>query len=314
MLIVWCICLGMFATTFSLRITNISEVTKERIITTAMKSIVSLSLISFVPQNVVGSDGTEITSVQEAADIITKYCKKSLEISRQTGRVLYRGTSEIQLTKGLTERKLSIGKNSLDNSNSSNRITVDSPRSDLLNENTYNNPLSIDYFTAIDKEFPLVFKQGDYVTLQNGHLATTDSQLASLWGPVVAIFPFDDYYYCTLRHEKTWFNEGWISRGNKNFLFWKQRDKLQSFVRNELVFNDLDSVESAYSKGSEILFTSHSSVGQYIAIPLQYLGKLLLLLNIEPYTTRVKVTRAPVIEVDEVKQRRKPRPQDIIYF
>ena len=71
MLIVWCICLGMFATTFSLRITNISEVTKERIITTAMKSIVSLSLIGFVPQNVVGSDGTEITSVQEAADIIT---------------------------------------------------------------------------------------------------------------------------------------------------------------------------------------------------------------------------------------------------
>ncbi len=310
MLIFWSICLGFLTTACALRISNISDVAKEKIVINAMKSIVSLSLIGSVPQKVVSSD-SEIKSVQEAAAIITKYCTKSLDISRRTGRILYRGTSA---TQGLSERKLSIGKNSLDYSISSNKITVDSPRGDLVNENTYSNPLSTDYFIALNKEFPLVYKEGDFVTLENGHLATTDTQLASLWGPVVAIFPFDDFYFCTLRHEKTWFNEGWVSRGNNNFLFWKQRDKLQNFVRNELVFNDLDSVESAYSKGSEILFTSHSSMGQYIAIPLQYLGKLLILLNIEPYTTRVKVTRAPAIEVDEVKQRRKPRPQDIIYF
>ena len=202
----------------------------------------------------------------------------------------------------------------MDDSNSRNKITIESPRSDLLLEGTYSNPLSTDYFTALSTELSVVFKESDYVTLQNGHIGTADSQLASLWGPVVAIFPVDDFYYCTLKHETTWFNEGWVARGNNNFLFWKQKDELQTFVHNELVFNDLDSVESAYSKGSEILFASNSSLGQYVAIPLQYLGKLLLVLNIEPYTTKVKVTRAPAIEVDEIKQRRKPLPREIIYF
>jgi hypothetical protein len=305
------ICIGFAVATYGMRITSIAGLTKEALISNTMK--VALPLLTLVPQNAVSSDNG-VESVQEAADLVSKYCKKSLEISQRTGRVLYRGTNVAQLPQGLAERKLSPGKSSVDNSNLKNKVTIESPRSDLLLQGTYNNPLSTDYFTALDQELSSVYKESDHITLRNGHIATTDSQLASLWGPIVAVFPIDDSYYCTLKHEKKWFNDDWVARGNNNFLFWKQKEKLKRFVRNELVFNNMDSIESAYSKGSEVLFTSNSSLGQYIAIPLQYLGKLLLLLNIEPYTTKVKVTRAPAIEVDEVKQRRKPLPREIIYF
>ena len=46
-------------------------------------------------------------------------------------------------------------------------------------------------------------------TPRNGHLASPDILQASLWGPVVSVWPLDSMHYSILATEKAWWRDDW---------------------------------------------------------------------------------------------------------
>lgn len=93
-------------------------------------------------------------------------------------------------------------------------------------------------------------------------------------------------------------------------LFWTNRDKLDGFIRDEVIFNR--NLESALLSEKELLFTSQhvdfdknsdefmdkSYYCEYVAVPLYYEAKLLKLLNINPYSDSLVISTGKSMEID----------------
>eukprot|EP01036_Dinobryon_divergens_P029251 gene29251-38321_t len=265
-------------------------------------------------------------SVDAASRMILSLCSQTVEASRLTGRILYRGEGEESGESNLERCKLIFIENSTD-------LTV---------EGTYvSNPqAAADYFSSLDRALCssytnslsaqskvlsrlLSFRPGSlpYIADQSvrpkyGHLATSDIQAASAWGIPVSVWPVDvGFHYAWLRTQSDWWQDEWTraapaprsssARLNwKQPFFWRSPQLLMEFIKSE-VRQDI-ALETALYTGKELLFSSGISPGSnplkshlsYITVPLSDEPALLRKLQIVPFDSKAKVSFSKPMDLD----------------
>ena len=144
--------------------------------------------------------------------------------------------------------------------------------------------------------------QTNYImTPSNGHIATSDIISASNWGQPVSVWPLEDgLHYAWLRNEINWWNPDWgkPQSTSKGPTFWRSISLRKEFIREELRYDN--GLEAALINNHEILFgninlnnSSHNNYcNKYLIVPLKYEPKLLKLLNIIPFSNKIKVAKS----------------------
>ena len=172
---------------------------------------------SFVPNQTNGNDGSgngantneDITSAFTA--MITKnplllYAPPDLLDQSTYGNPLavdFFNTISVALeTKSAAAKKMSTSSTSTTMTDASDRNQKStSLNNDVARDSNGNSNNGI---------YPQEEPCSNYVaTPRNGHLATPDILQASLWGPVVSIWPLDNMHYSILATEKAWWRDDW---------------------------------------------------------------------------------------------------------
>ena len=258
--------------------------------------------------------------LDEVANIIKDNCKIILNNARISGKLLYRGDGD----------KRNILNNSNNNNNTilNNKVLISNPKSDLLLPDTYDNsPLAVDYFKKLDE---LMIEKKYLVHPGNGHIATSNLYDASDWGEVYSIWPFDNnLHYVWIntgsRNENKFWEVDWgLPQGSRGPLFWKNDELMSKFMNGITYDKDLDEI---MSKSGEIMFTRLTNGKDdkiiqninekyktklklmsplYIAIPIIYDSDIMKLLEIEPFSSEIKImTSTKSMILDDVPISRK---------
>lgn len=236
---------------------------------TLVYSTAALAVDQIKLENTYSKDESISFSCEEAAEFIKSNCTTILTATQSTGRLLYRGSTNGIDTAMLTETEF-----------------------DLLNKETYSSPIVADYFKYLNIEI-----QTNYMlTPSNGHLATSDIISASNWGQPVSVWPLDEgFHYVWLRNELNWWNPDWANPQSlsKGPTFWRSASLRKEFIRDELRYDN--GLEAALVNNHEVLFGNinlNNSNNKYLIVPLKYESKLCKLLNIVPFSNKIKVARS----------------------
>jgi hypothetical protein len=108
---------------------------------------------------------TDLKTIDNAANLISKYCTTTLIACKDVGKLLYRGES-VQLSG---PHIIATG-------------------FDLIEEGTYANPVAVDFFRNSDSAMR---ERNLPISPSMGHLATSNPLEASKWGSLCSIWPLD---------------------------------------------------------------------------------------------------------------------------
>ena len=213
-------------------------------------------------------------SVDAASRMILSLCSQTVEASRLTGRILYRGEGEESGESNLERCKLIFIENSTDLTVEGTYVSNPQPAADYFSSldralcSSYTNSLSAQ---SKDLSRLLSFRPGSlpYIADQSvrpkyGHLATSDIQAASAWGIPVSVWPVDvGFHYAWLRTQSDWWQDEWTRAASaprsssarlnwKQPFFWRSPQLLMEFIKSE-VRQDI-ALETALYTGKEVYY------------------------------------------------------------